>query len=282
MPHVAGVEHGYAEVRGARLHYAEAGEGPPVLLVHGWPQHWWMWRHHIAPLAANGRRVIAADLRGYGWSDKTARGYRKEELMADMLGLLDALGIDRAGWIGHDWGAVTGLLAALDHPDRIERFAALSVPHPWRRGAPPPKLIANSAYQFVLAAPVVGKLSSSRFGAERRALQAARVVGRYSAEELDTFEAPFRQPGGAQVTMQTYRSFLTPGRPRRCLPAGRRRLTVPALWMVGTRDPVARFADDGIYEHADEVELVRVEGAGHFLPEEEPDLVRERLLEFVS
>ncbi|MEA2457806.1 MAG: hypothetical protein QOC95_778, partial [Thermoleophilaceae bacterium] len=121
MPHVAGVEHHYATVNGVRLHYAEAGSGEPVLLQHGWPQHWWMWRDLIGPVAER-FRVIVPDLRGHGWSEKPAGDYRKDALMRDTIALLDHLGIERVRYVGHDWGAYVGMLAALRHPERIERL----------------------------------------------------------------------------------------------------------------------------------------------------------------
>src|SRR3954464_12028626 len=134
MPQVAGVEHRYELVDGLRLHYAEAGpaDGEVVLLQHGWPQHWGSWHDLLGPCRAR-VRVIAPDLRGQGWSQKPAGDYRKDALMRDLLGLLDRLGIERVRWIGHDWGAYTGMLASLRHPERIERFVSLSLPHPWTR-----------------------------------------------------------------------------------------------------------------------------------------------------
>src|SRR4051794_34454840 len=110
LPEVAGVDHRYANVSGVRLHYAEAGAGDPVVLLHGWPQHWWMWRDHIGPLAER-FRVIVPDLRGHGWSGKPRSSYRKTEMLADVLGLLDRLGLERVRLVGHDWGGWVGMLA---------------------------------------------------------------------------------------------------------------------------------------------------------------------------
>src|SRR3954465_1860041 len=118
LPQLPGVEHRFESVNGVRLHYAEAGAGDPVVLLHGWPQHWWMWREFIGPLAER-FRVIAPDLRGHGWSDKPPDGYRKGELPDDVPALLDPLGIDRVRWVGHDWGAYIGMLAALREPERV-------------------------------------------------------------------------------------------------------------------------------------------------------------------
>src|SRR5919108_254932 len=134
MPQLAGVEHRDVDVRGVRLHVAEAGAGDPVLLVHGWPQHWWSWRELIPSLAER-HRVIAPDLRGLGWSGAPADGdYRKETLADDLLGVIDALDLGRVRYVGHDWGAWLGYLIALREPDRLDRLVTISVPRP----RPPP------------------------------------------------------------------------------------------------------------------------------------------------
>src|SRR5436305_1121140 len=130
MPELEGVEHRFLDVRGARLHVAELGSGPPVVLLHGWPQHWWCWRA-VMPLLAERHRVLAPDLRGFGWSEATPRGYRKDELAADLVGILDALGIEQAALVGHDWGGVVGFLACLEHPERIARFVPMNTGHVW-------------------------------------------------------------------------------------------------------------------------------------------------------
>src|ERR671936_598652 len=99
VPEVDGVQHRWADVNGFRMHYAEAGEGEPVILQHGWPQHWWAWRHQIGPLAER-YRVIVPDLRGYGWSEAPARGYEKGQFAADVLALMNRLGIEKARFAG--------------------------------------------------------------------------------------------------------------------------------------------------------------------------------------
>jgi pimeloyl-ACP methyl ester carboxylesterase len=284
MPEVRGVTHNYATVGGIRLHYAEAGnpEGAPVLLQHGWPQHWWMWRHLIGPLADAGHRVIAPDLRGHGWSDKPRGDYRKDVLMRDALGLLDELGIERTNWVGHDWGAYAGMLAALRHPERIRRLVSCSIPHPWPRERSMVKLAASAWYQVVLASPVLGKLAIGRLGMPRLVLERARRKGSFTERELDTYTEVLEQPDATEASMRMYRHFLL----HELLPAAtsgfkEERLSVPTRWIVGAEDPVAGAADDGYLDHADDMTLEKVPGVGHFLPEEVPDLMRERVLGFL-
>jgi pimeloyl-ACP methyl ester carboxylesterase len=281
MPEVAGVEHHYATVRGVRLHYAEAGEGEPVVLQHGWPQHWWMWRDLIGPLAER-YRVIAPDLRGHGWSSKPRSSYRKDELMRDTLGLLDQLGLERVRYVGHDWGAYAGMLMALRHPERLERFVCLSIPHPWQRERSVLKLASSAWYQFVLASPGLGKLAIGRLGFPRLILQKGRGTGSYTDAELETYTSVLREPDATEAAMRMYRHFIR----YELGPAvsgafNDERLRVPTLWMVGEHDPVAGDADDGYRDHADDMLLERLPGVGHFIPEEAPDLLRQRVLEFL-
>ncbi len=185
LPELPGVRHDYVDAGGLRTHVALAGpaDAPPVLLVHGWPQNWWTWRH-VIPTLAERFRVIAPDLRGHGWSETPATGYEKEQIASDMLALLDALAIERATWIGHDWGGWTGFLAALRAPERIERMLALCIPHPWMkidlRG-----LAVLLSYQGPISLPVVGPRVAATDGARdpagRAQRRAARAAGRRAA-----------------------------------------------------------------------------------------------------
>jgi pimeloyl-ACP methyl ester carboxylesterase len=284
MPDLDGVVHHYATVGGVRIHYAEAGaaDGQVVVLQHGWPQHWWMWRSLIGPLSERGFRVIAPDLRGHGWSSKPAGDYRKDTLMRDVIGLLDELGIERVRWVGHDWGAYAGMLAALRRPDRIERFVCMSIPHPWQKERSLLEVAGSAWYQLVLSAPLLGKLAIGRLGFPRVVLTKARAKGSFSEEELETYLAVIRQPDATEASMRLYRQFLL----HEIGPAlggafKQERLSVPTRWIVGSEDRVSGNADDGYLEHADDMTLEHVPGAGHFLPEEEPDLVRERVLGFL-
>jgi pimeloyl-ACP methyl ester carboxylesterase len=279
MPEVEGVEHHWASVNGIRVHYAQAGAGEPVVLQHGWPQHWWMWRDLI-PALAQRHRVIAPDLRGHGWSDKPRSGYLKPELLDDTLALLDALGLERVRFVGHDWGAYVGMLAGLRAPERIERLVALSIPHPWQRRPPSPRVIANGVYQLVVASPLGGQ-AMRRLNFARVILRGGRRAGSFSGEELAAYEDVMREPDAAAATVRLYRSFLLHELRPWAGGGFEERLGVPTLWLIGDKDPLARNADDGYRDHADDMRLERLAGAGHFLPEELPQTVRARVLAFL-
>src|SRR5919199_4786355 len=284
MPHVEGVEHHDADVDGLRMHYAEAGDPArdALVLVHGWPQNWWAWRHLIGPLAER-FHVIAPDLRGLGWTDAPPGGYEKANLARDVVRLMDVLGVERARWVGHDWGAFAGWHAMTEHPERFERFVPLSIPHPWQPEGPPDlRRLANSWYQAVLAAPVVGRLAIGPVRFPRAILRRSRKAGSWSDEELDFYEELLRRPGYTGASMQYYRSFLL----RELIPLARgqfrdRRLTVPTRLVVGRSDVVAQGMSDEYRDHADDMEVVWIEGAAHWLPEEKPDAVLELALGFL-
>jgi pimeloyl-ACP methyl ester carboxylesterase len=278
-PELPGVEHRYETVNGFRMHYAEAGSGEPLILLHGWPQHWWMWRDLIGPLAER-FRVIAPDLRGHGWSEKPRSSYRKQELADDVVALLDALGLERVRLAGHDWGAITSLLVAAGHPERVEGMVAMSVPHPWQRRPDPIAALAG-VYQLVLAGPW-GKFAIQH-GFMRQMLKHGRSIGSFSEQELDTYEAIQHESDAAAASVQLYRTFVT-----REIPAWLRgnfvpgRLTVPTLWLVGEHDVLARNSDDGYRSHADDMTLERVDRANHFMPEELPQQTADRILQFLA
>lgn len=282
-PDLDGVTHRYVDLDGTRLHVAEAGEGPPVLMLHGWPQHWWIWRKLIPALAAD-RRVICPDLRGFGWSDAPAGRYEMQGFADDALALLDELGLDRVDLIGHDWGGYTGFLLCLDAPERIGHYLSLGVVHPWfEPPRPSPKTLKRTAYQFLLASPGIGA-GVLRFAPEfvRQVLkQGSHPDMNWSEEELDCYARSFQSREHALASAHVYRSFLTRELPR--LKKGHyrsQRSSVPTRLLVGEADPVIR-ADSlaGFELYADEMSVEIVERCGHFVAEERPELVLERARE---
>ena len=279
-PELDGVTHRYVDVPGVRLHVAEAGEGPPVLCLHGWPQHWWAWRK-VIPALAGERRVICPDLRGFGWSEAPAGRYEISELAADVVALLDELGLDQVDLIGHDWGGYAGFLLCLNAPERIRNYLALGIVHPWfEPPKPSPQALQRTAYQFVLASPLIGE-SVLRFvpGLVKLALRRGSHPNmRWSEEELDCFAESFRPRDHALASSHVYRSFLLRELTR--LKKGHyrsQRSSVPTRILTGEADPVVRMDIMGGYEaYADDMSVEEIAGCGHFIAEEKPELVIER------
>jgi pimeloyl-ACP methyl ester carboxylesterase len=135
FPEVAGVRHDFLDLStGVRAHVAQAGpdDAPPLLLLHGWPQHWYLWRD-VIPRLADRFRLICPDNRGFGWSAPPPDGdMRKRRIAEDAVAVLDALGIERAGLIGYDWGGWAGWFVCLDASERVRAFLALNIMHPWQ------------------------------------------------------------------------------------------------------------------------------------------------------
>jgi pimeloyl-ACP methyl ester carboxylesterase len=283
MPHVEGVEHRYAEVDGLRMHYAEAGDpaAEALVLQHGWPQNWWIWRDLIGPLSER-FHVIAPDLRGLGWTDAPPKGYEKSQLARDLIGLFEQLGLERIRYVGHDWGSMAGFHACFDRPDLFERFMPLSFPHVWPPDGPPdPRRLLGLWYQGVLAAPVLGPLAIGRLHFPEAILRKARIAGEWTDGELALYREAFERPGYVNASVQYYRSFLL----REFVPLARgafreKRLTVPTRLLAGKQDAVARM-DDSYKQYADDMTVELIDGAGHFLPEERPEVVLERALAFL-
>ena len=266
-PTISGVRHVDIDAGGLRMHVALAGapDAPPLLLVHGWPQNWWAWRGLI-PTLAERFRVIAPDLRGHGWSEAPATGYEKEQLTTDLLALLDALDVRQTTWIGHDWGAWSGFLAALRAPERIERMLALCIPHPWTPVRP--RQLALLGYQGPLSTPVLGPRVANRMA--RAILQSGRRGERLSAADLALFAD--RIP--AAVTVAMYRTFLT--REMAPLARGRydeSRLQVPSTLMVGADDLVTGGTKVGEVDGQPEMRVEILDGVAHWLPEQRADAV---------
>ncbi len=267
-PDWPGVEHRYHELStGVRAHVAHAGpqDAPPLLALHGFPQHWYEWRRVIDALAGE-FRVLAMDTRGLGWSSPAPDGdYRKARIAEDAVALLDDLGVERAVLLGHDWGAWAGFLAAVTAPGRWIGYVATGVPHPWQ----PPRAIARTAprilYQPVIGAPFVGPRLIPRLVPKfLRVGWGDRATYDEAAEEVYT--ASYREPARAEAGSRYYRHFVA----HEVLRGPRGRLTVPTKLLYGTREPLGRAGVEG-FERYGEVELL--DGCGHFVPEERPEEV---------
>ena len=257
-----------------RLHVTRAGSGPPVVLLHGAPQHSWCWRR-VIPLLAPHRTVLAVDLRGCGRSEAPGRGYDGETMAGDVVALLDALGIASAEVVGHDWGGHVAWLLATRHPERLERALVLNAPHLWV----PPRLatLAGMWRAWYTVAMVAGAASRRRFVAWM--LRAGGREWLFSEDDVDAYFTPLRDdPERVRALQGLYRYYhrvaaRTARGAYRGLRAG-----VPVRLVYGAQEPLLTR---GLFEGrvpADDYALERVEGAGHFLPEERPELVAERVL----
>ena len=282
MPEVEGVEHRYVDVGGVHLHVAEAGGGPALLLIHGYPQHWYVWHRLIPPLAER-YRVICPDLRGFGWSDAPVAGYDKETLARDILALLDRLAIERCHVGGHDWGGWVAMLMAMLRPDRIESVLAASIMHPFLR--PGPALVLETWrvwHGVLLGTPALGS-RATRPSAIGVAIARWLGASSWSHDETETFLGQFEERPRAAAAHRLYSANGRVDFPRALAGRYRKmRLTVPTLIVLGDRDRAVFPWRPRDYEpYAPNLQVKRIAG-GHALPEEQPELLRDIALEFFS
>jgi pimeloyl-ACP methyl ester carboxylesterase len=283
LPEVEGIEHRFVNADGLRVHVAEAGDGAPVLLLHGWPQHWYMWRGVIERLAPQ-FRLIAPDLRGFGWTEAPGHGYDPETFAADQIALMDTLEIEAASIIGHDWGGFVAILMGLAKPQRVERMIVLNSPHPWPRIRP--RLLIEtwrSWYALLNALPLLGKRLSQSRELPRAILSHGNVADPFP-EGLDVYLGQFNEPARAEATVALYRYYLRAVvHSMRGAPYRDRHLTVPTLLLFGARDLlVSAELVKSSEPNADELRIELVPNCGHFIANERPDLVARRALAFLS
>ena len=318
-PH--GWRHGTADVNGIRLHYVEAGEGPLVLMVHGFPESWYSWRHQLDALSATGYRAVAIDVRGYGRSSKPVAvdAYRMVCLVADNVELVRALGEDRAVIVGHDWGAPIAWHSALLRPDVFRAVAGLSVPY-----TPPGETRPTQAFRAMggneefyieyfqqpgraeaeIDADLRGWLLGFYFSISGDAPPwgAGGTVGTipHGAKMRDRFSYPDPMPTWmTEDDLDVYvgefeRSGITGGLNRyrnvdrdwEDLAAFRHRpITVPALFVGGDRDGPTIWGRPSIERFATTLPQLHrsiiLPGCGHWTQQERPAEVDEALLDFL-
>lgn len=274
------------------IHYRTAGSGPPVLLVHGYPQSHVMW-HRIAPALAERFTVVCPDLRGYGDSGKPAgdaahETYSKRAMAADLIGLMTHLGHDRFAWIGHDRGARVGHRAALDHPERIDRLAVLDIvpTHAVFRAAD--RHLATAYYHWFFMLQEDG-LPERMIGADP-VFYMRSCLAKWSrrADWLDPaaeaeYARCFNDPAAVHATCEDYRAAASCDFAHDEADFGRRTVACPVLALWGGRGFVGRAYDvPAVWrQYAADVAGTALD-CGHFLPEEAPGDTLAHLQAFLS
>jgi len=282
-PEIDGVSHHRVRARGVEFHYAEAGSGDEVVLcLHGWPQHWYEWRH-LMPALADRYRVIAPDLRGFGWSEAPEDGYEKENLADDVLAILDELGIERVKLVGHDWGGWIGFLLCLKAPQRFDRYLSLNILPPWTSMRQMAPHLWRFWYQWLILSPGVGyRLHRSGKFVPKVLVGGSVRKGVWDQATLHAFSDTFTEPARARAAVQMYRVFNLREAPE--MARGRyadARLTVPTKLLFGTGDQALNHNIlAGSERHADDMQVEKVEGCGHFIVDERPELVADRARDF--
>jgi pimeloyl-ACP methyl ester carboxylesterase len=288
-PEIPGVRRSRILARGVDFHVTESGpaDAPAVIALHGWPQHHYEYRDLLAS-PPDGMRIIAPDLPGYGWSGPAPHRWQKEEVVSDLLALMDTLEVQRALLVGHDWGGYVGHLLALRAPERFSAYLCLNIAHPWQTS----RTLAPHAWRSMTYMPLV---AFAGIPAQRHsdlvywALRYQYVPRSWprhtsvSDADLRWFSDRFRDPVCAAAGRDTYRTFLTEELPAIRRAPEMRVSEVPTRVLFGDRD-FAVHPDLAAEATARAVDyrLELVPGVGHFITDEAPDLVRERLTALVA
>jgi pimeloyl-ACP methyl ester carboxylesterase len=317
MSQVPGVSERRVHTNGIELNIAESGEGPLVLMLHGFPESWYSWRHQFAPLAAAGYHAVAPDMRGYGKSDRpeAIEAYNQVEVVADIMGLIPALGYETAVVFGHDWGAPTAWSTALNHPEQVTAVGALSVPFTPRSPVRPMPAMrelfkGQFFYQLYFQEPGVAEAEFERdiraalkkfliMGAGETDLTALPAKGPdddllsglpdpdtlpawLSEADLDFYAGEFSR-SGMRGPLNYYRNHdltweLTAGAPTT--------IEQPAMFLAGAKDGVIAMAAQALEAMPNHVTDLRIneliDGIGHWTQQEAPEATNEAMLRFLN
>lgn len=287
-PSLAAVEHSMVQTNGVCLHVASAGDvaAPPVILLHGFPEFWYGWRHQIPALAEAGYRVLAPDQRGYNLSDKPKglAAYTLDTLAADVIGLIEAAGREQVIVIGHDWGAAVAWWTALKYPRRVEKLVILNVPHP----AVMLDMLSESRRQrlksWYIAYFQIPRLPEWLLGLGggyglATMMFAASGPNALNDADIARYQAAWAQPGALTAMLNWYRALV---QRRPAMPANLR-IRVPTRILWGEKDIalVPELADASA-ALCDDARIVRFPNASHFVQHDEPAAVNAAILEFIG
>lgn len=283
----AELRHEVAEVNDIRLHYVTQGEGELVLLLHGFPEFWYSWRHQI-PVLAEHFRVVAPDLRGYNLSEKPpgVGSYQIERIVEDVVALVHHLGYERAIVVGHDWGGMIAWRLAIERPDLVRRLIVLNIPHPeaMRRGLRRPRQLLRSWYIFFFQLPWLPELAlrARNYAAIERAFRGMAVRKEaFSDADIAAYQEAAARPGALTAAINWYRAafrsepFIRP----QPLP----RVEAPTLMIWGEND--AALGEEltyGTERWVRDFRVYYIPNCSHWVQQEQPELVNRLILEFLS
>ncbi|HLZ69057.1 MAG TPA: alpha/beta hydrolase [Dehalococcoidia bacterium] len=281
-----GLTHHYETVNGIRMHWAEQGRGPLVLLLHGFPEFWYSWRHQLPALAAAGFRAVAPDQRGYNLTEKPAGigAYASEYLVEDVADLIRKLGEEQAVIVGHDWGGGVAWLFAMRHPELTRRLAVLNCPHPaamqhaLRRN---PRQMLRSWYMLYFQIPKLPELGfrAGNYRSIERALRGWARPGTFSDDEIRAYKEAAAQPGALTAAINWYRAAAREFRRERPMPL----IETPTLLIWATNDRALGVElTHGMERWVGDLRIRYIPRTSHWVQQEQPGLVNRYLREFLS
>ena len=282
-------EEGFAEVNGIRLHYVAQGSGKLAILLHGFPEYWYSWRHQI-PYLARSFRTVAPDLRGYNTSDKPVgvKSYKIEELIKDVIGLIKYFGAEKAVIISHDWGGVIAWDLAAYYPEVVEKLVVMNAPHPkafLREIVKNPRQMLSSWYIFLLQIPGLAEWYIRRSDyrqIERVFTGWAHRKETFSKDDIRKFKDAIGRPGSLTAAINYYRALFrdASGLKRvRNFP----KIKVPTLliWAENDRALTKNLTYNLEPYFEAPLEIRYIPDCSHWVQQEQPDVVNKYLGEFL-
>lgn len=288
------LQHNYAEVNNVRLHYVSAGQGEPIMFVHGFPEFWYTWKKQLAEFGKD-HHVVAPDMRGYNLSDKPEGidQYHINQLVADLIGLADHLGWNKFTLVAHDWGGYVAWWLAIKHPERLERLISINIPHPaiFRQVlASNPAQQQASAYIPRLRHPQseMGLAANNYAALQQTVLSTGLKEGYFTEADKEPYLTAWAQPGALTGMVNYYRKvrFGVSGEaPDPLLDHSKEATTVkvPTLVIWGENDQ-ALITDNlnGLEEYVPNLKIIRVPEGSHWVVHKHPDLVNQYIRDYLN
>ena len=278
-------QHEYITTNGIKLHYVTQGEGDLMLMLHGFPEFWYSWRHQI-PEFAKYYKVVALDLRGYNDSDKPAdkSAYVMDQFNLDVEGVVKGLGYDKCILVGHDWGGAIAWNFTYAHPEMVERLIVLNIPHPakFAEGIRTPQQLMRSSYMFLFQLPWLPELliQSSDYQAIETALKGMAVnKSAFSKEDLSAYKDAAAKRGAMTAMLNYYRNIFAQGMLRQDWGI----LQVPTLMIWGEKDTaLGKELTYGTQAYVRDFQIKYIPDASHWVQQEQPETVNQYIREFLG
>lgn len=277
--------HDTIHTNGIKLHYVTQGEGPLMLMLHGFPEFWYSWRHQI-PAFATDHKVVALDLRGYNDSDKpeAQSAYVMAEFIKDIKGVIEGLGYDRCTLVGHDWGGAIAWSFAYAYPGLVDRLIILNLPHPakFAEGLRTPQQLLRSAYIFFFQIPILPELliQWNDFQALEAAFKGMAVAkNTFSDDDIEAYKNAFAKRNTLTAALNYYRNVFAQG----LTTTDWGILTVPTLMIWGEADTaLGKELTYGTEKYVQDFRIRYIPHCSHWVQQEQPQLVNQLMREFLG
>lgn len=278
-------KHDYITTNGVKLHYVTQGEGPLMLMLHGFPEFWYSWRHQI-PEFAQYFKVVAVDLRGYNDSDKPKEqsAYVMDEFIKDIEGLIKGLGYDKCILVGHDWGGAIAWCFTDAHPKMVEKLIALNIPHPAKfgQGLRTPQQLFRSSYMFLFQLPWLPEalIQSADYQAIETAFKGMAVnKSAFTQADIDAYKDAAAKRGALTAMLNYYRNIFQ----QRIFKPSWSILEVPTLMIWGENDTaLGKELTYGTEAYVRNLQIRYIPNCSHWVQQERPELVNQYMREFLG